>query len=80
MKIGDIKNIKIARKYANALLESAVEADKADNVNGDSDSSKVDKDVVQTGDSFNGILYIALLIGAAAVVVTMIICRKRKHK
>lgn len=56
------------------------EADKADNVNGDSDSSKVDKDVVQTGDSFNGILYIALLVGAAAVVVTMIICRKRKHK
>lgn len=56
------------------------EADKADNVNGDSDSSKVDKDVVQTGDSFNGILYIALLVGAAAVVVTMIICRKRKNK
>ena len=35
MKIGDIKNIKIARKYANALLESAVEADKADKVYND---------------------------------------------
>ena len=32
MKIGDIKNIKIARKYANALLESAIEADKSDKV------------------------------------------------
>ena len=35
MKIGDIKNIKIARKYANALLESAIEADKADKVYND---------------------------------------------
>lgn len=55
------------------------EADKADNVKGDSDSSKGNKDVVQTGDSFNGILYIALLIGAVAIVVT-VICRRRKYK
>ena len=55
------------------------EADKADNVKGESDSEKENKDVVQTGDSFNGILYIALLIGAAAAVVT-VICRRRKYK
>ena len=55
------------------------EADKTDNVKGDSDSSKGNKDVVQTGDSFNGILYIALLIGAVAIVVT-VICRRRKYK
>lgn len=51
--------------------------DKADNIKGDSGNSKEDKDVVQTGDSFNGILYIALLICAA--VVTIVICQKRKH-
>ena len=55
------------------------EADKADNVKGDSDSGKENKDVVQTGDSFNGILYIALLIGAAAAVITMI-CHRRKYR
>lgn len=56
------------------------EADKADNVKGDSDSSKENKGVVQTGDLFNGILYIALLIGATVAVVTTIICRRRKDR
>ena len=62
------------------------ETDKADSINetdndkGDSDSSKDNKEVVQTGDSFNGIPYIALLIGAAVAIVTMIICRRRKHR
>ena len=54
------------------------EADKTDNVKGDSDSGKENKDVVQTGDSINGIIYIALLIGAA--VVTMLICWRSKYK
>lgn len=73
---------------------TVIETDKADSVNdindtnvvdndkdkGDSDSSKDNKEVVQTGDSFNGIPYIALLIGAAVAIVTMIICRRRKHR
>lgn len=50
------------------------------NVKGNSDSSKENKDVVQTGDSSNGILYIVLLIGATVAIVTMIICRRRKHR
>lgn len=62
------------------------ETDKAESVNetdndkGDSGSSKDNKDVAQTGDSFNGISYIALLIGAAVAIVTVIICRRRKHR
>lgn len=32
MKIGDIKNIKIARKYSNALIESAIEANKVSKI------------------------------------------------
>ena len=73
---------------------TVIETDKADSVNdindtnavdndkdkGDSDSSKDNKEVVQTGDSFNGIPYIALLIGAAVAIVTMIICRRRKYR
>ena len=73
---------------------TVIETDKADSVNdindtnvvdndkdkGDSDSSKDNKEVVQTGDSFNDIPYIALLIGAAVAIVTMIICRRRKHR
>ena len=35
MKIGDIKNIKIARKYANALFEAAVDASLLDKVSKD---------------------------------------------
>jgi len=35
MKIGDIKNIKIARKYADALMESAVEENIADKIYND---------------------------------------------
>ena len=35
MKIGDIKNIKIARKYANALFEAAVDASVLDKVSQD---------------------------------------------
>ena len=35
MKIGDVKNIKIARKYANALFEAGIEADVIDKVYND---------------------------------------------
>ena len=35
MKIGDIKNIKIARKYANALFEAAVDSSLLEKVNQD---------------------------------------------
>ena len=35
MKIGDIKNLKISRKYSNALFEAAIEAGLLDKVNQD---------------------------------------------
>ena len=35
MKIGDVKNIKIARKYANALFEAGIEVDVIDKVYND---------------------------------------------
>lgn len=50
------------------------------NVKGNADSNKENKDVVQTGDPSNGILYVVLLIGAAVAIVTMIICRRKKHR
>ena len=35
MKIGDIKNLKLARKYSNALFEAAIEIGALDKVNQD---------------------------------------------
>lgn len=63
--------------------DGADDADNAGNADDDkesSDNSKDNNEIVQTGDSFNGILYIALLVGAAAAIVTVIICRSRKHR
>lgn len=76
-KVGDLEaSCKITVKEAGKTDNS----NEADNDKGDSDKSKENDDSVQTGDSFNGILYIALLIGAAVAIVTMTICRIRKHR
>lgn len=73
-KVGD-KEISCEIKVKEANKADEI---KEDGAKADSDSNKKDKDVVQTGDSFNGIVYLALLFGAAVVIV--IICKRRKYR
>lgn len=74
-KVGD-KEISCEIKVKEANKADEI---KEDGAKADSDSDKKDKDVVQTGDSLNGIAYLALLFGAAAVVI-VIICKRRKYR
>ena len=79
----------ISAKVGDAEVSCTItvkEADKVDNtgkdadVKGDSNNGNENKDIVQTGDSSNVILYIALLFGAMVTAITTVICRARKHR